>query len=154
MTILDIWAKCYDAFEACAADDQWDRLRPFLTNDAQYRVAGVPFACTVKGADAIIAGFARSFAGFDRKFDRRTHMVVGTRLHEPNLLEMDIWGIYEKAGLPKLAFPALGQVHFDGERIGLMVDIYDATRLEAAAALQWMGMHGLAVGGLDPRYAA
>lgn len=153
MSVIEPWKAWYAAFEQSALDDQWDRLASFLTEDAQYRVSGVPFACAIKGRDAIIAGFAKSFRGFDRKFDRRTHMVVGSRVHEPHHIEAAIWGIYEKAGLPTLAFSATGHWHFDGDRIGLMVDVYDPTRLDSQAAFAWLASYGETLGGLDPSYA-
>ena len=46
-------------------------MRSLLTDDAIYEVEGVPFACRVEGADAIVAGMRRSLAGFDRRFDSR-----------------------------------------------------------------------------------
>lgn len=153
MGAIEVWKAWYAAFEQSASDDQWLRLGSFLTDDAQYRVSGVPFAGVIKGRDAIVSGFAKSFRGFDRKFDRRTHMVVGSRLHEPNHIEADIWGIYEKAGLPTLAFSAIGHWHVDGDRIGLMVDVYDPARLDSQSAFAWLAAHGEAMGGLDPSYA-
>lgn len=153
MSVIDRWRAWYDAFEQCARDDEWDRLGQFLAADAQYRVTGLPFAVVVRGREAIIDGFRRSFAGFDSKFDRRTHQVVGTRVFEPDHVVARVWGGYEKAGLPTLGFPATGHWHFDGEQIGLMVDVYDPAELEHAAAFEWLATHAEAMGGLDPSYA-
>lgn len=147
------WAAWYAAFEACAHDDQWARLSDFLAEDAQYRVIGVPFAATVRGRAAIVAGFQRSFAQFDRKFDRRQHIVTETRFLEPGHVEVRIWGVYSKAGLPDLAFPSIGHLIFDGPRIALMIDLYDQALPQSEAALQWIATHGAALGGLDPSYA-
>lgn len=153
MDVMQCWDRWYAAFEASAVDDRWERLAPLLAEDVQYRVTGVPFACTLKGRDAVIAGFARSFAGFDRKFDRRTHQVISIREHAPGHLEAEIRGVYEKDGLPPLAFPATGHWHLDGDRIGLMVDIYDPTLAESQAAFGWLAAHAETLGGLDPSYA-
>lgn len=153
MTVMTRWRDWCEAFERSVVDDHWSRLVPFLTEDVQYRVTGMPFACVVKGREAVLAGFQKSFDGFDRKFDRRTHQVVGTRVFEPGHVRTRIWSGYEKAGLPKLAFPATGDWHFDGDRIGLMVDVYDAAEPELGAAFDWLAEHGEAMGGLDPSYA-
>lgn len=152
MGTIEAWKNWYAAFEQSALDDNWERLRPFLTDDAQYRVSGVPFACTIKGGGEIVAAFAKSFRGFDRKFDKRTHMVVGSHLHDPGHIEASVWGVYEKAGLPRLAFPATGHWHFDGDQIGLMVDIYDPTGLDSQAAFAWLEAYGPSLGGVDPSY--
>jgi hypothetical protein len=151
--VMVLWRDWYAAFEDSALDNRWERLAPFLSADVQYRVVGMPYACVLKGADQVIAGFAKSFEGFDRRFERRTHQVVGTRVFEPGLVTARIWGLYEKDGLPPLAFPATGHWHFDGGQIGLMVDIYDAAELEQAAAFNWLDAHNEAMGGLDPSYA-
>jgi hypothetical protein len=153
MTVIEHWKAFYAAFEASALDQNWARIAPFLTEDVQYRVSGVPFACVIKGRSAVVDGFARSFAGFDTRFDKRTHMVTATRLYPPGHIEANIWGIYEKAGLPVLAFPAIGNWHFDGDKIGLMVDIYDASLLEIPTSFEWLENHAIAMGGLDPTYA-
>ena len=152
MDVLELWGAWYQAFEQCAIDDQWERLGPLLADDVQYRVTGVPFACTLKGRDAVIAGFARSFANFDRRFDKRAHQVIATRVHAPGHIEARIRGVYEKAGLPTLAFPAIGHWHADGAQIGLMVDVYDPDLLESQTAFAWLEQHGPGLGGLDPSY--
>jgi len=153
METLEHWRTWYKAFEQSVVDGAWERLAPLLTEDAQYRVVGVPFACVLKGPDSIINGFRRSFAGFDNRFDRRPHVVAGSRISEPGHVEARIWGVYETAGLPPLAFPAIGHWHFDGRRIGLMIDIYDPTLTESQAAFAWLAQHGEKLGGLDPTYA-
>lgn len=106
--MLTTWDAWYAAFEECAVDRRWERLEPLLAEDARYAVFGVPFACSLKGRAAIIEGFRRSFAGFDQKFDRRTHIVAGSRVTAPGFVEARVWGIYEKQGFPTLAFPADG----------------------------------------------
>jgi len=153
MDTLTVWDRWYSAFEACAQDEQWDRLAPLLTEDARYSVFGVSFACTLAGREALVSGFHRSFAGFDRKFDKRTHIVAGSRVTEPGFVEATVWGIYERQGLPALAFPARGIWIIEGDRVSTMIDIYDETLRETQAALTWIETHGEALGGLDPSYA-
>jgi hypothetical protein len=153
MTAIEVWSKWYRAFEQCAIDGDWMRLKPLMSENMQYRVAGVPFACVLVGPQAICEGFARSFKGFDNRFDRRVHRVVATRLQEPAYLEAWIEGRYEKEGLAPLTFPAIEQVHIDGDRIGLMVDVYDPSLLEVQAAFAWLEQHGASLGDLDPGYS-
>jgi hypothetical protein len=152
METLKLWRRWYQAFEQSVSDGQWDRVLPLLTEDAQYRVVGVPFACVLKGRGAIVNGFRKSLANFDSKFDKRTHIVAGSSVTEPGHVQAHIWGIYEKSGLPKLAFPATGYWHFDGGQIGLMVDIYDTSLIESQEAFAWLAEHAEKLGGLDPSY--
>jgi len=152
-TVMAQWQAWYEAFETSAVDGGWDRLAPFLSEDVQYRVSGMPYACVLKGRERVIDGFRKSFKGFDDKFDRRTHQVVGTRFFEPGHVQARIWGCYETEGVPALAFPTTGHWHFDGGQIGLMVDVYDSAELEHVAAFEWLAEYGPRLGALDPSYA-
>jgi hypothetical protein len=153
MSILSSFRAWYDAFEACARDDKWERLDAFLTEDVTYRVCGTAFSCSLKGREIVRNGFTKSFTGFDRKFAMRTHMLTGTRVHDGGLIEAMIWGVYEAPGLPRLSFPARGFWHFEGDKVLAMLDIYEPGLVETQAALTWIEQHGPRLGGLDPSYA-
>jgi hypothetical protein len=143
------FAEWVAAFDACARDEQWQRLLPFLADDVGYLVTGAPFGCDLRGRDAVLAGFARSIAGFDRRFDQREWYGVGWRAHGLSLSGRAM-GVYRRAGLPVLHFSAHEQLHFrpDG-RLALIVDVYDLEELDNQAALSWLAEHG---DGADPSY--
>ncbi len=138
-------------FEATVADDRWDRLEPWLTEDVRYIVAGTPFGCSLNGRKAVLDGLARSIRNFDRQFDRRVWTAVGTRSLPPNGVTARIWVTYEKAGLPPLGVPATSQWFYDDGRITTMVDLYEEDIAEMAVAYQWLAAHGA---GLDPSYGS
>jgi hypothetical protein len=138
------------AFDTCAGDEQWQRLEQFLAPDVAYLVSGAPFGCDLRGRDTVIAGFARSIAGFDRHFDQREWFGVGWRAHGL-CLSGRAMGVYRRAGLPVLSFSAQEQLHFreDG-RLSLIVDVYDLDEIDNQAALAWLAAHG---NGADPSYS-
>ena len=56
MTNLSRFMAYAAAFEQTFADDNWQRLEPFFTPDATYRVSGLPASCELHGRDAIFRG--------------------------------------------------------------------------------------------------
>jgi hypothetical protein len=77
--MVEHWRNWISAFDKAVDSDDWDSLRPLLADDASYTVSGAPFACHLAGADAVLAGFRRSIANFDRQFDQRWWFGVGVR---------------------------------------------------------------------------
>ncbi len=149
--MYDRWKVWIDAFEARVLDDDWRRLEPLLTEDAIYLVAGAPFACELRGRDAVLAGFAKSMRGFDRKFERRTWRAVAPRLAAPNGISARAHGEYFIKGERVIQFSAQGQWFYRGDRISLMIDTYDLNEPDVTAALAWLGRHGQDMG-LDASY--
>lgn len=147
--MIKTWRAFLDAFNDACTTDEWAQLAPFLTEDVQYRVTGMPFACQIKGRDAVIAGFAKSIRGFDRHFDTRQHEPVAIRISEPDTVTAFAWGRYEKAGLPDVRIAAQGYWHFAEGKINAMLDIWDVTLMENQQALAWLEKHG---GDMDASY--
>lgn len=148
--MLERWNAWIAAFDQACESDDWGPLETFLTEDVVYTVAGVPFACELRGRAAVIAGFQKSVRGFDRKFDRRHWTGVGVRVWAPNAISARAQGRYELAGAPPLTFAAKGHWVFRGDRISVMSDVYDTAEADIAAALAWLAEHGA---GMDPSYA-
>ncbi len=149
MEQLTIWRSFLDAFNNACDDNDWQRLEPYLADDVEYRVVGVPFACRVRGKQSVIDGFAKSVAGFDSKFDERRHDIVGTRVYEPDLIVGEVWGSYHRAGIDPLYVNALGYWQFVGTKIDFMMDVWDVALVENQVALEWLAAHG---DGLDASY--
>ncbi len=147
--MMTVWQAWVAAFDASAEDGDWQRLVPFLTEDVVYVVAGVPFGCELRGRDAVLAGFARSIANFDARFDERRWQGVGVREFAPGAITGRAQGWYRLGELPPLTFSAQSQWFFRGDRICLMTDIYDVSEVDAQAAFGWLAAHGA---GMDPRY--
>lgn len=148
--MITIWRHWVAAFDAACGDGDWARLAPFLTDDVVYIVAGVPFACELRGADAVIAGFARSVAHFDARFDERRWHGIGGREFAPGAVTGRAQGWYRRGDLPPLTFSAISVWFSRGDRLCAMTDIYDGSEADSQAAFGWLAEHGA---GFDPRYA-
>ncbi|MEO1656270.1 MAG: nuclear transport factor 2 family protein [Pseudomonadota bacterium] len=140
--LYETWKRWITTFEEAASGGDWGALTPWLTEDCMYVVAGGPYACEVRGRDNVIAGFQKSFAGFDEKFDRRDWRASKIRLHEPNAVAAVVTGTYEKNGAPPLRFGVDGQWFFRGEQLFLMADLYDLALVDAADTVAWLSSHG------------
>lgn len=151
MSALDNFRTWFQAFEACVADDGWDRLLPLLAEHCEYRVVGVPFACTLRGRDALVAGFARSIANFDRRFEDRLHIAARTRVLDASTVRYEACTVYRTHFLPPLACAATEDLHFARGRLELIVDYYDADVVQNQDALAWLERHAATLG-LDPTY--
>jgi SnoaL-like domain len=147
--MLERWKDWIAAFDACVADDSWDRLAPFLTEDVIYAVTGAPVACEIRGRDAVIAGFAKSIRNFDHKLGTREWYGVGVRSYAPNAIAARAMVVYRTGQTPPISFSAQGFWLFRDDRICLMTDVYDAHEADAAAALELLAQSG---GELDPSY--
>ncbi|MEM9123846.1 MAG: nuclear transport factor 2 family protein [Pseudomonadota bacterium] len=137
-TLLDLHREWLRQFERCVEDGQWDRLYPYLTDDVGYAVCGMPFACNIRGREAVVAGFAKSIENFDKRFDRRVWTAVGTKIYAPNGIRVRIWGHYEKEGYPVLAFPAIGYWTYRDDKIEQMTDLYEEDVVEVQEAFAWI----------------
>ncbi len=141
--MYDIWLEHIAAFDKTVEDDNWDRLVPFFHEDIRYFVTGAPFACDIQGRDAVFAGFKKSLDGLDRKFDKRDWRCGEIMVSPPNLIKGTIIGTYEMTGKPPLQFGVQSIWGFTDDKISLMVDLYDISRMDAINSLDWLEEHGV-----------
>lgn len=139
--MLENWRNWIVAFDAAVERDDWESLRPFLTEDVTYTVSGAPFACHLVGADAVLAGFQKSITNFDRHFDERMWFGVGVREFAPDVVTGRAMGVYRLGNLPPLHFSAPSVWRFRDARIAMMQDCYDLAEADVQAALVWLGEH-------------
>ncbi len=144
-----LFADYFRAFEACLATNDWEPLRPWLCDDVTYEVEGVPFACTLRGADAVLRGFRTSTDAFDRKLDARSLDIVVAHRLDARRVRVELISGYERAGAPPLRVPVTIELELRDGRIARLHDSYDPDF--TAGALRWIQDHGE---GLDPRYEA
>lgn len=147
-TLFSAW---FDAFEQCVTDGDWTRLVPLLDEDCQYLVIGVPFACHVRGKDAVIEGFSRSIASFDRRFDERLHVAARTRICAADYVRYESFTRYRKAALPPLIVSVDEQLVLRNGRVSMIVDYYDPTLRQTIEATGWLAQYAGALA-LDPSY--
>lgn len=147
--MLETWEHWIAAFnEACETDD-WTFAPRFLTEDVVYVVAGAPFACELRGRDAVVAGFRKSVTNFDRKFDRRNWEAVDLKVWSDHAVTALAKGDYVSGDKPPITFSAKSAWFFREGKISLMTDIYDLSEVNAMRALEWLARHGAE---MDARY--
>lgn len=147
--IIERWREWIGVFDQACENDDWSTLAPFLTDDVVYAVTGAPFACELRGSDAVIAGFAKSIRNFDRKFDERRWFGVGTCSWEPNAVTGRAMGWYRIGDEPPITFSAKSLWLFRDDRLSVMVDVYDTTEHDVIRTLEQLAGLGLDA---DPTY--
>ena len=140
--ILEIWRDWINAFDQAFETGDWSKARSFLTEDVVYIVAGAPFACELRGRDAVIGGFQKSLSNFDKKFDERRWEAVDVRLWEDHVVTAFAKGDYVLAGKPAITFSAKSHWFFRDDKISVMTDVYDLTQVNVQETLQWLATHG------------
>lgn len=104
------------AFEHAFRDDDWQRLAPHFTADAEHEVlGGGPLARHSVGRTAVIADLQRGVEDMDRRFDERIPEVLAG----PDLRDGAVWMDWRltlrRAGLPDLVVEGNhGTWHRDG----------------------------------------
>jgi hypothetical protein len=149
MNLIDRWREWITAFDQCTADNHWQRLEPYLAVDVVYGVQGVPYACEVRGRQAVIAAFSKSINGFDRKFDERRWMGVGIKVWEPGAITGRATGWYRLGEHAPMTFSAQSAWIFKGDQLSLMTDIYDSSEADVQLALGMLAQLGSA---FNPSY--
>lgn len=148
--MIETWQNWIAAFDLAFETDDWTEAQTYLTEDVVYVVAGVPFACDLRGRNAVIGGFRKSLENFDRKFDSRRWEAVDLKVWANHAITGLAKGRYELRGKPPITFAARSAWFFRGTQISLMTDIYDITEVNSMRTLEWLAQHG---GDMDASYA-
>ena len=147
MTNMKRFLSYAAAFEQTYVDDDWRRLEPYFTEDAVYRVTGVPSSCELHGRDAIFRGMRKSLDGFDRKCAVREIVPTAPPTEQEGRVTLSGLVRYRRsAETPPVELHATIVVEFEGERICRMHDTFTLD----PAAYEWLKLHGA---GLDGSYA-
>jgi hypothetical protein len=142
--------QCFGAyaqdFELTFKDDDWSRLARHFAPDATYEVSE-PFACRLRGPDAIFAGIKKSLDGFDRRFATRDVALDGPPLVEGDTVRLS-WSVtYGRPGNPPLVLRGHSSATVADGVIVRLADSYDARAVEVVA--DWLAAYGK---DLDPSY--
>jgi hypothetical protein len=140
MSLIDRYKAYADAFEESYADDDWSRIADYFTEDAQYDGGtGDPAV----GRDALLEKLKTGVDAFDRRMDSRNIEFVG----EPREADGKVttsWKVtYTLAGAPDLVISGTETATFEGDRIRLLADEFDAAANERLG--KWMEAHGAAL---------
>jgi ketosteroid isomerase-like protein len=137
MGIADSYQAYAEAFEESYKDDDWSRLARYFTEDAVYE--GDPDA---RGRDAVLGKLKGGVDAFDRRMDSRTPDFQ-TPTVDGDTLTMKWKVTYTKAGAPDLVISGTEVAEFQGDRIKLLRDVFDAEKRMG----EWMHQHGAKLGG-------
>ena len=146
MDLVSLFLDWAMAFEATYRDDDWRRLERFLAPDVVYEVVGAPFACVVRGRDAVLAAIRRSVDGFDRQCVRAiTPGSMPTQAGDAVTVEGTV--SYTRGPSPRLVVAVRETATYADGRIVRIVDVYDPETVARSEA--WVAQWGA---GLDWSY--
>jgi hypothetical protein len=131
------------AFEETYKDDDWSRLAPFFAEDATYEVRNAPFACLVRGRDAILRALRKSIDGFDRRCHSRRVEVTDPPRTAGDTVSVGWAGTYEWPDAPPLRFEGRSSATLSGDRIVHLVDEYPDGEGDRMAS--WLRAHAPAL---------
>jgi hypothetical protein len=137
MTKLQQFLAYAAAFEQTYVDDDWRRLEPFFTEDAVYRVSGLPFACELHGRDHILRGIRKSLDGFDRQMVHREIVPTAPPVEADGRVTLKGLVRYRRKDSPPVELHATIVAEFDGERICRMHDTFTIDQ----TASQWLARY-------------
>jgi ketosteroid isomerase-like protein len=141
MSHIPQFAAYAAAFEKAFASDDWSVVEPFFTEDALYEVGlTAPFGGRFEGRPAILAYFKRILDQFDRRFESREIALLDGPKEDGDSVWIRGSATYRAAGVPELSFELEETVHFDGGRVRLLEDRYDAATERAVDA--YLAEHG------------
>lgn len=122
MSNLPVFGEYAAAFEASLKDDDWNRLKPYFTEDASYQPGDGTHA---RGRDAVLAALKASVDALERHCDSRE--LVG----EPEVSEtgdtvtLKFTLRYTKQGSPDLLLTGDEILKFSDGAIQTMEDVFE-----------------------------
>lgn len=137
----------FERFETALNTGIWEPVGDALEDDAVYTVEGVPFACEIKGRDAILQGFEKSTAAFDKSMDVRLLEIQSMTRLGPGKLRVDLLSGYGRDSVGTMSAPVTIEVELGEGGISRLRDLYDPEL--TAPALTWLAMN---MPDADPSY--
>jgi hypothetical protein len=139
MDVLQRFAAYAADFEKTFRDDDWTRLEPYFAEEAVYTIEGVPFACEVRGREAIFRAIKKSLDGFDRRMDKREIGPGGAPEVEGRRISVSGSVRYEKEDLEPVSIRLMETAELD--EAGRIVRLHDVYPDGQDAALAWIDRH-------------
>jgi hypothetical protein len=139
MGLADRYREYAQAFEDAYADDDWSRLEAYFTEDAVYDGGEGPDD-VVRGRGPLLERLKAGVDAFDRRFDTRQLRFVDGPKEDSGRVRVKWEFEGTKSGLPALVICGTETAEFEGDRIKLLRDEFDA---EARAVVEaWINRHG------------
>ncbi len=137
MSNLERFAEYAEAFEETFADDNWERLEQYFTEDAVYAPGDGTEAV---GRDNVLKALRDSVNNLDRNFDSRAFGDTPPPTEDGEVVTL-IWQLtFGKEGLPDLTISGRELLTYSDGEITRMEDIFDEGTPETLGA--WMSEHG------------
>lgn len=139
MSLTDRFHLFAADFEACVADDKWDRLNKHFVENATYWNVGGPDP-KIRGRSAIINYLKNDVSNNDRRFDSRTLQALSKEKVVGNKLSR-LWRCtYTLAGAPDLVLEGEARYEFQGELISSLEEEITPGSMERY--VEWMEEFG------------
>ncbi|MCU7828246.1 MAG: hypothetical protein KZQ85_04200 [Candidatus Thiodiazotropha sp. (ex Myrtea sp. 'scaly one' KF741663)] len=139
MSLIDRFNSFAADFEACVADDQWDRLEVYFVENATYWNIGGPDP-RVKGRSEILNYLKNDVSHNDRQFDSRTLEALSEPTVVGNKLSRKWRCTYKCTGVPDLVVEGEARYEFDGELIRSLEE--EVTPDSLGRYIAWMNDYG------------
>jgi hypothetical protein len=133
------------AFEQTYLDDDWSRLEPFFTEDAVYKVDGLPgFECELVGRANVFRGMKKSIDGFDRQMGTRQLLTTAPPVVTDTTVTIHGLARYARPPAPdRLDLTVTIVAELDGDRIRRLHDTLSLT----PAGYAWIATHAMDLSG-------
>lgn len=139
MSLIDRFNAYAEAFEQTYADDDWSRLEQFFAEDAVYETSA-PFEAKIEGRAAVLDHLKNSINGFDRRFESRVLDVLEGPSERDGAVQITWAGTYAISGAPEVRMGGKETATYDGDRIKILHDEFDADTGTIIGA--WLQEHG------------
>ncbi|MES9945189.1 MAG: nuclear transport factor 2 family protein [Candidatus Thiodiazotropha sp.] len=135
MSPIDRFNSFAADFEACVADNHWDRLEAYFDENARYWNLGGPDP-SIEGREAILNFLKNDVSNNDRKFDSRTLEALTEPMVVGNKLSRNWRCTYKLAGAPDLVVEGEARYEFEGELISSLEEEITPDSLQRY--VEWM----------------
>ena len=139
MNIIDRFNAFAADFEACVADDHWQRLEAYFAENATYWNVGGPDP-RINGRSAIVDYLKNDFSNSDRRFDSRELQALSKPKMVGKKLSRDWRCTYKLAGAPDLILEGEARYEFGGELILSLEE--EITPESMGRYVEWMEKFG------------
>ncbi len=124
------------AFEETYADDDWQRLEQYFTDDAVYAPGD---GTEASGREQVLARLRDGVNGLDRRFDSRT-LIASPPRTEGDKVSLSWELTLSRSGAPDLTARGVEHASYRNGAICRLEDVFDQGTVEGLG--EWMAAHG------------
>jgi ketosteroid isomerase-like protein len=136
MSNLEQFQAYAAAFEETYADDDWQRLEKYFTDDAVYAPGD---GTEVTGRDQVLAQLRGGINGLDRRFDSR-ELSAAQPSSQGDMVSLSWQLRLSKTGAPDITATGVEHAKYTDGAISRLEDVFDEGIAEGLG--EWMAAHG------------